>query len=65
MAVFFWHVGFPMFVVGYAMSKDADPSKRFKKGAVPAAIGLSVGLTAAVVLAIAFLCIAAEPLLPC
>ena len=61
---FFWHVGFPMFVIGYAMSKDADPSKRFKQGSVPAAIVVSVVLTAAVVLAVAFLCIAGEPLLP-
>jgi hypothetical protein len=33
---FVWHAGFPMFVIGYALSKDADPSKQFRQGAVPA-----------------------------
>jgi hypothetical protein len=46
---FFWHVGFPMFVIGYALSKDEDPSKRFRQSTVPAAIVVSVALTAAVV----------------
>ena len=59
-----WHCGFPMFVIGYALSKDADPSKRFLQGTVPAAITLSIGLTAAVVLAAALFCIAGEALLP-
>jgi hypothetical protein len=53
-----------MFVIGYALSKDADPSKRFLQGTVPAAITLSIGLTAAVVLAAALFCIAGEALLP-
>ena len=61
---FFGHVGFPMFVIGYALSKDEDPSKRFRLGVVPAAIVVSVALTTAVALAVVFLCIAGEPLLP-
>jgi signal transduction histidine kinase len=61
---FFWHAGFAVFVIGYALSKDADSSKRFWQGTVRAAITLSVCLTVAVVSGVAFLCIAGEPLLP-
>ena len=61
---FFQHAGFPLFVIGYAFSKDADPSKRIWQGAVRAAIALSVALTAALVSVAAFLCIAGEALLP-
>jgi signal transduction histidine kinase len=61
---FFWHVGFALFVIGYALSKDADPSRRFWQGTVRGAIALSVALTVAAVSAAAFLCVAGEPLLP-
>jgi signal transduction histidine kinase len=61
---FFWHVGFPMFVIGYALSKDADAGRRFWRGTVRAAIALSVASTVAVVSAVAFICIAGEALLP-
>ena len=61
---FFQHAGFPLFVIGYALSKDADPSKRIWRGTVRAAIALSVALTAALVSVAAFLCIAGEALLP-
>ena len=40
----FWHAGFPLFVIGYALLKDADSSKRFWRGTVRAQIALSVGL---------------------
>jgi signal transduction histidine kinase len=61
---FVQHAGFPLFVIGYAFSKDADPSKRIWQGTVRAAIALSVALTAALVSVAAFLCIAGEALLP-
>src|SRR5262245_58819923 len=41
---FLWmsqHAGFPMFVIGYALSKDADPSRRFWQGTVRAGIARS------------------------
>ena len=59
-----WHAGFPMFVIGYALLKEADSSKRFWRGTVRAPIALSVALTAAVVSVAAFVFIAGEALLP-
>jgi signal transduction histidine kinase len=61
---FFQHAGFPLFVIGYALSKDVAPSKRFWKGTTRAAIALSVASTAALVSVAAFICIAGEALLP-
>ncbi len=61
---FLQHAGFPLFVIGYALSKDADPDKRMWQGTVRAAIAVSVALTAALVSVAAFLCIAGEALLP-
>jgi signal transduction histidine kinase len=61
---FFWHAGFALFVIGYALSKDAHPGKRFWRGTVQAAIALSVALTAAFVSVASFICIAEEALLP-
>src|SRR6202165_5880520 len=43
-----WHAGFPMFVIAYALLKDADPAKRWR-GSAGAAILLSVAMTAVVV----------------
>jgi len=60
----FWHAGFPMFVIGYALLKEADSSKRFWRGRVGAPIALSVALTAAVVSVAALAFIAGEALLP-
>ena len=60
----FWHAGFPMFVIGYALLKEADSRKRFWRGTVGAPIALSVALTATVVSAAAFVLIAGEALLP-
>src|ERR1700722_8641615 len=39
---FFWHFGFALFVLVYALSKDADPSRRFWQGTGRGAIALSV-----------------------
>jgi signal transduction histidine kinase len=59
-----WHCGFPLFVIGYTLSKDRTPSKRYWKGTPRAAIGLSIALTAGLVSVVAFVCIAGEALLP-
>jgi signal transduction histidine kinase len=61
---FFQHAGFPLFVMGYALSKSPIPSKRFRQGSVRAEIALSVALTAAVVLSASYFFIAGEALLP-
>jgi signal transduction histidine kinase len=60
----FWHAGFPMFVIGYALLKDADPRKQFRHGSVGAQIALSVAATTAGVLVVTFICTAGEALLP-
>jgi signal transduction histidine kinase len=60
----FWHAGFPLFVIGYALLKDADSSRRFWRRPVRAQIALAVALTAAVVSVAALVFIAGEALLP-
>src|SRR5712671_6467749 len=60
----FWHAGFPMFVIGYALLKDADPSKQFWHGSVGAQVALSVAVTTAGVLVVTVICTAGEALLP-
>jgi signal transduction histidine kinase len=59
-----WHAGFPMFVIAYALLKDADPAKRLWQGSAGAAILSSVAMTAAVVCVATFLITAYDPLLP-
>src|ERR1700730_7744820 len=59
-----WHAGFAMFVIAYALSKDADPAKRLWRGSAAAAILLSVAMTAALVCAVAYIVPAADALLP-
>src|SRR6267378_3513903 len=59
-----WHAGFPMFVIAYALLKDADPAKRLWQGSVGAAILASAATTAAVVCAATFLVTAGDALLP-
>jgi signal transduction histidine kinase len=61
---FFRHVGFTLFVIGYALSKDGDPPKRFLGGTLPAEIAVSIGLTMALALAGTFLFVFGEALLP-
>src|ERR1700691_4012754 len=61
---FFWHAGFASFVMGYALIKDADLSKRFWLGTLHTAIAVSIALTVAAVTAAATLCIAGESLMP-
>ena len=57
-----WHSGFPMFVIAYALLKDADPTKR--GGSVGAAILSSVAVIASIVCVATFLIIAGDLRLP-
>src|SRR5262245_47145400 len=41
---FFRHVGFTLFVVAYALSRDRDPPRQFRQGGLRAQIALSIGL---------------------
>jgi len=59
-----WHASFPMFVIAYALLKDADPAKRVWPGSVRAAILSSIAATVAVVSAVTFLVIAGDTRLP-
>jgi signal transduction histidine kinase len=61
---FFQHAGLPLFVIGYALSKDADPGKRVPHGKLSASIAVSVALTVALVAAVAVFCIGGEAMLP-
>ena len=61
---FIQHAVFPLFVIRYALLKDAAPSKQIWQGTARAAITQSVALTAALVCVVAFICIAGEALLP-
>ncbi|MEO8751412.1 MAG: ATP-binding protein [Casimicrobiaceae bacterium] len=59
-----WHCGFPLFVIGYALSKGGSPGKRRAQGTPRAAIALSVALTVGLVALAALVCIAGDALLP-
>src|SRR5216683_6300921 len=59
-----WHGGFAMFVIAYALMKDADPTKRLWQGSAGSAILLSVAMTAAVVCTATFLVTAEDAHLP-
>jgi signal transduction histidine kinase len=61
---FYWHIGFPIFVIVYALLKDANPSKRFWRGPASGAIILSVVLTAAAASVAAYLFIVNDTILP-
>src|ERR1700744_4836967 len=57
---FFQYAVFPMFVMAYALLKDADPDRRFWRGNASTAILLSVVATVSVVSAAAFVCIVGQ-----
>jgi len=61
---FFQYAVFPMFVIGYALSKDAEPGKRSWSGAASTAIVLSAVSTVALVLGASILVVAGDALLP-
>jgi signal transduction histidine kinase len=55
-----WHCGFPLFVIGYALLKDEDRSRRLLQREVSSAIFRSVALTAAGAATAMFVCINSE-----
>jgi len=59
-----WHCGFPLFVIIYAISKDAGHGKRFSESTPRVAIAQSIALTSGLVSVAAFVCIAGDALLP-
>jgi signal transduction histidine kinase len=58
------YLGFPAFVIAYALLKDADPPKRLWEGPMGATIFSSVAISAAVVCAVTVLVIASDAYLP-
>jgi signal transduction histidine kinase len=60
----FWHAGFVIFVIAYALSKDREFGMRQWRGRVGPAIGTSVAATAAAVCALSVVGSAGEALLP-
>jgi signal transduction histidine kinase len=61
---FFWHAGFPIFVIFYVLLKDAAPSRRYWRGTATAAIVLGVALTATVVAVVGLFFALADSILP-
>jgi signal transduction histidine kinase len=58
------HLGFPLFIVRYALTKDREPSTQLWHGSVRRAIGKSVATTGILVAITAAVCLVGEPLLP-
>ena len=58
------HAGLPLFTMGYVLSRDAAPVKQLWRDTAYPAIGASAGAVVALVLIIAYICIAHEALLP-
>jgi hypothetical protein len=59
-----WHVGFPIFMIAFALLKDADPLEKVGEGFTGATILWSVVLTVALVCAATFGVTAGNSLLP-
>jgi signal transduction histidine kinase len=59
-----WHCAFPLFVVGYALTKGDDPARRPSHVKVSPAILRSVAWTVAAAAAVAILCITTDNFLP-
>jgi signal transduction histidine kinase len=59
-----WHCGFPLFVIGYALSKDDDSRRRMEREKVGAAILLSIAWTAAAAAAATVVCLRDDAPLP-
>jgi hypothetical protein len=59
----FWHGGFMLFVIAYVLLKDCDPYKTLSKAGIRAAILLSVGSVAALVVGATVL-VTGDALLP-
>jgi signal transduction histidine kinase len=61
---FFWHAGFPAFVIAYALLKNTDPSARVRHASVRGAILAGFTVTATLVCALTILVTAGHDLLP-
>jgi signal transduction histidine kinase len=61
---FFWHAGFPVSVIVYALLKDRPPEKRYWHGSVIGAVSFSVALTAIIVFVVASIFVIGDPVLP-
>jgi signal transduction histidine kinase len=61
---FFWHAAFPIFVIGYALLKDLDHTKRYWPGKVSSAITFSIVLTISIISVTTFIFVVFEPGLP-
>jgi signal transduction histidine kinase len=59
-----WHTGFPLYVLGYALSKDRYKRHLVREGAEGASVALSVALTVALASAAVLVCTVGEPYLP-
>jgi signal transduction histidine kinase len=59
-----WHAGFPIFVIAYALLKDADRAGRIRQGSAGAAIFSSAAVTVVLVCAATLLCTVGHELLP-
>jgi signal transduction histidine kinase len=59
-----WHAGFAMFVIAYALLKDADPAQQVWQGSAGPTVLLSVAMTAAAVGTATFLFTVGDPLMP-
>jgi signal transduction histidine kinase len=59
-----WHAGFPMFVIAYALLKDADLAEGLWQGSAAAAILSSVAVTGVVICVATVLVTAGNDLLP-
>jgi hypothetical protein len=60
----FWHYGFPVAVIGYAMLLGAGPTKTLPHGSTPFAIALSVAILISLVFGLTWLATAGEGFLP-
>src|SRR3954452_7076220 len=59
-----WHAGFPMFVIAYALLKEAHPTKRLRQFSALPAILSSVGITAVAICAATYFLMTLEDRLP-
>src|SRR5260370_15077707 len=59
-----WHAGFPMFVIAYALLKDADPAKRLWQGSAGSATLSRFAITPAILCAATFLVTKGHALMP-
>ena len=60
----FWHLGLPIAVIGYALPKDVDRKVGAAQGPASTVIGLSAGIVIALVCGLALLTTVGEPFLP-